>query len=246
MDIVGKNAVVTGASKGIGKAIALDLASRGINLALVARHLKELEKAVEKASSKGVNAVAIKADVSKKADVEKAFSQANAILGSIDILVNNAGTNSRKKFYDLSQKDWAVEMDTNLGGVFFCSKEAAKYMREQGKGWIVNISSIKGREATSSMAYGASKAGVIGLTKCMAKQLIKDGIYVNAVAPGFIDCGMTKLLSEEELKNYMKTIPINRVGKPDEIATAVAFLCSKEASYIVGTTLDVNGGYLMT
>ena len=246
MEILGKNAIVTGGSRGIGKAIALQLAGHGINLAIVSLNPEEASKTVEELSAKGVKAVAITANISTKAEAEKAVQKAVKELGSVDILVNNAGINSRKKFYELSQGEWENEIATNLGGVFLCSKEAANYMKKAGKGWIVNIASIKGREATSSMAYGASKAGVIGLTKCMAKQLMKDGIRVNAVAPGFVDCGMTKLLNETELQAYMKMIPIGRVAQPSEIAKAVAFLCSEESSYIVGTTLDVNGGYLMT
>lgn len=246
MQINGKNAVVTGGSRGIGRAIALRLAESGVNIAIIARECAEAEEAAKNVRAKGVKAVAINADISKKEQAKKAFEKAFREFGSIDILVNNAGINSRKKFYELGQQEWEEEIATNLGGVFICSKEAAEYMKKNGKGWIVNIASIKGREATSSMAYGASKAGVIGLTKCMAKQLMKDGIRVNAVAPGFVDCGMTKLLSEKELESYLKMIPIGRVAQPAEIANAVAFLCSEESSYIVGATLDVNGGYLMT
>jgi len=245
MEIAGKTAVITGASRGIGKAIAIEFARQGVSLALVARNKKDLEETAKEIALR-TKVIPIAGDVSKKEDVERIFKTAFEELGSIDILVNNAGTNSRKKFSEITENDWNQEIQTNLSAVFLCSKEASAYMKAFQQGWIVNISSIKGKEASSSAGYGASKAGVVGLTKSMAKQLIKNGIFVNCVSPGFINCGMTKLLSEEELQTYMKSIPIGRVGEPSEVAKTVAFLCSREASYIVGATIDVNGGYLMT
>jgi 3-oxoacyl-[acyl-carrier protein] reductase len=237
--------VVTGASRGIGQTIAQEFASKGENLALISRHYTEVAEVAQELGRGNTLCCPYECDIKDAAQVRETFARIYQQLGRIDVLVNNAGANARKRLDTITMDDWHDELQTNLTGAFCCSVEAAKYMKMNGQGWIVNISSIKGKEATSSAGYGASKAGVIGLTRCLAKQLIKHNIYVNCVAPGFIDTGMTRLLSAEELQKYLTTIPIGRVGTVQEVANVVRFLTGADASYIVGATINVNGGYLM-
>lgn len=240
-----KVAIVTGASRGIGRAIALEVAKGAALVAILARHEEDLELVAREIEELGTKCLTLVGDVGHMQEMEDLFSKIYQTFGRMDILVNNAGINSRKKLNIIAEEDWDNEIQTNLKGVYVCSKVASEYMKIQRRGWIVNIASIKGREATSSIAYGASKSGVIGLTKSLAKQLIPYNIYVNGVAPGFIDTGMTRLLSPEERKDYLKRIPVGRFGRSEEIASVVCFLVSPAASYVVGTTVDVNGGYMM-
>ena len=245
VDLRGKVAIVTGASRGIGRAIALELAKRGADVAVLARNLVPLCCVSSEIRSMGCRSIELVGDVTDQSGITGLFSDAYRALGSIDILVNNAGINLRKNLEDMDEQDWNIEIDTNLKGVFVCSRVAAEYMKRKGEGWIINISSIKGKEAATSVSYSASKSGVIGLTRSMAKQLIRYNIYVNCIAPGFIDIGMSKLLSADEKKGYLQKIPLSRFGAPEEIASVVCFLASPASSYIVGATINVNGGYLM-
>ncbi|MFC2070289.1 SDR family NAD(P)-dependent oxidoreductase [Chloroflexota bacterium] len=240
-----KVAIVTGASRGIGKAIAIRLAESGADIAVLARTYDELNTVSSRIQEIGCKSMVLTGDVTKYSRIAELFTEVYQAFGSIDILVNNAGINSRKGLEMLDECDWDTEIDTNLKGVFICCKAAAEFMKKQGRGWIINISSVKGKEATTSMSYGASKAGVIGLSRSLAKQLIPFNIYVNCVAPGFINTGMSRLLSPSEVERYLREIPIGRMGEPEDIAEVVCFLASPAASYIVGATINVNGGYLM-
>jgi 3-oxoacyl-[acyl-carrier protein] reductase len=240
-----KVAVVTGAGRGIGKAIAVRLAESGADVAVLARNFDELDTVSSRIRETGCRSMVLTGDVTEYSRIAELFTEVYEAFGSIDILVNCAGINSRKSLDMLDERDWDTEIDTNLKGVFICCKAAAEFMKKQGRGWIINISSVKGKEATTSMSYGASKAGVIGLSRSLAKQLIPFNIYVNCVAPGFINTGMSRLLSPGEVERYLREIPIGRMGEPEEIAEVICFLASPAASYIVGATVNVNGGYLM-
>jgi len=253
-----KIAIVTGASRGIGKAIAEEFASRCYGVVLLARHYDELYETANELTAKfDVPALPFECDVRDSKEVRRVFESAKNRVGSIDVLVNNAGINSRRtlKYESMEQwiddfddniLGWNDEIETNLTAAYVCSYWAAEYMLRQGHGGaIVNISSIKGKEPTSSPGYGASKAGLIKLTRDFAKALAPYDIRVNCVAPGFIDTGMTAELPEEKKRAYMAQIPQGRFGTVEEVAKAVAWLASDDAGYITGATLDVNGGYLM-
>jgi 3-oxoacyl-[acyl-carrier protein] reductase len=252
-----KSAIITGASRGIGYAIACELASVGYNIALLARSSSGLSASAEAIQKEYKNkCLAFVCDVCDDVSTQSAFRRTFDEFGSIDVLVNNAGVNSRRTlnpknpdawFADLRLvlEGWNEEIKTNLTAVYFCSYVAAGYMLKQGSGSIINISSVKGREPTSSPGYGASKAGVIKLTKDLAKHLSPYGIRVNCVAPGFIEAGMTLELSEEKQQAYKLNIPMARFGLVEEVAKVVSFLTGSSASYITGATIDVNGGYLM-
>ncbi|MBT4166399.1 SDR family oxidoreductase [archaeon] len=250
-------AIITGASKGIGKAIAEKLALHGYNLALISRDKEEIKRIAEKLKAQyNTTCLGFKCDIGEKNQVIKTFSKINKKLGNLEVLVNNAGINSRQTLStkenltkqewlkDFEQKfsGWEKELKTNLTGVYICSYVITKYLQE---GSIINISSIKGKEATSSPGYGASKAGVIKLTRDFAKAFAPQ-IRVNCIAPGFIDCGMTTELPEDKKLDYKKLIPLKRFGTTNEIAETTLFLASEKSSYITGATIDVNGGYLMT
>jgi len=249
-----KTVIITGASKGIGKAIADRFASLTpcVDIALVSRHYDGVAKIVKEIEEKHTAYsyqrifLPFECDIKNEDRVNKTFEEIYKQFGSIDVLVNNAGVNMRRKIDEMEMGDWHYEIETNLTGTLNCSRAAIKYMKEQKNSSIVNIASIKGKEACSSVGYGASKAGIIEMTRCFAKQFAPYNIRVNCVAPGFIDTGMTKLLSDEELEKYLKLIPLGRLGKSEEVAKVVAFLASDDASYITGTTIDVNGGYLMS
>jgi NAD(P)-dependent dehydrogenase (short-subunit alcohol dehydrogenase family) len=195
--------------------------------------------------AEGYDAIGFTCDVSDSRRVGAVFKEVFDHSGRIDVLVNNAGTNSRKGVHEITEADWNEEIGTNLTGAFNCCREVVNYMTQLSGGCIVNISSNKGREPTTSAGYGASKAGIIGLTRTFAKQLARKGIRVNCVAPGLVDTGMTGMLSAAEKQKYIEAIPLGRIGQPLEIAEVVRFLASPAASYIVGATLNVNGGILM-
>ena len=262
-----RTAIVTGASKGIGKATAEELAFNRYNIALISRHYSELNNVVEELRDKvGKNwgwrrdnepcFIAYQCDISKKDEVKNRFSEIYDKFGNIDILVNNAGINSRKsldasnvdKWFDSLEDNldgFDKEIDINLRGSFICSYIAAGYMLKNERGNIVNISSVKGIEPTTSLGYGASKAGLIKMTKDFARALGPYGIKVNCVSPGFIDCGMTSEISDEKKADYRKKILNGRFGSVGEVAKTVAFLVSDDSNYITGENINVNGGYLM-
>jgi 3-oxoacyl-[acyl-carrier protein] reductase len=242
-----KVAIVTGSARGIGRAIAETLAARGADV-VVADLRAELAAATaqEIAAASGRRVTAIAVDVSDSASVKAMIDKALADFGHIDILVNNAGLTRDNLIMRMEEADWDLVLGINLKGVFNCSKAIARPMMKQRQGRIINISSVSGLAGQAGQAnYSASKAGVIGLTKALARELGSRQITVNAVAPGFIPTDLTKDLPAELKESSLKAIPLGRWGNPEEIAYAVAFLASDEAAYITGHVLSVDGGMVM-
>lgn len=243
----GKNAIVTGASKGIGKEIAKKLASCGANIILNYRSSEEEAKKVEEEiKAFGVEVLRVKADISKSVEVELLVDEAKKRFGNIDIMVNNAGITKDTLILRMKEEDFDSVIDVNLKGVFNCLKAITPVMVKQRSGKIINISSIVGLIGNAGQVnYAASKAGVIGMTKSLAKELGSRGINVNAVAPGFIDTDMTAVLKEKAKDEFKKTIPLRRLGKPEDVANLIAFLVSSNADYITGQVINVDGGMVM-
>lgn len=243
----GKCALVTGASRGIGKAIALKLASLGANLVLNYRSSEiealEVEKQVK---DMGVDAISIKGDISNLMDVENLVSSAKEKFGSIDIMVNNAGITKDALILRMKEEDFDTVIDVNLKGVFNCLKTITPIMIRQRHGKIINLSSVVGISGNAGQVnYSASKAGVIGMTKSLAKEVGSRGINVNAVAPGFIETDMTGVLGEKYKDEIKRNIPLKKLGNPEDVANVVAFLASKDSDYITGQVIHVDGGMLM-
>ncbi|MFQ6128915.1 MAG: SDR family oxidoreductase [Thermoplasmata archaeon] len=242
-----KVALVTGASRGIGRACAIRLAEDGLDV--IINYLKSEEMAKETLSEvtkTGQRGLLVTADVASESEVEMMFKSAERYIGSPLVLVNNAGIYPRQAFDRIEEEDWESVIDTNLRGVYNCCKFAVLRMKEEGWGRIVNISSMLGfKGSTQGVHYGASKAGIIGFTKSLALELARYGITVNAVAPGVIETDILAGDSEEKRAERIKMIPLGRIGTPEDIAGAVSFLCSEDASYIAGETIHVNGGLLM-
>jgi len=239
-----KVALITGASKGIGRAIALEMAREGADVVVNYNQSEEKAKEVARTiESFGRKALLQKADVSKAVDVEAMKKQVLREFNGVDILVNNAGTHYHLKTWEMDPKEWSRVLGVNLDGVFFCSKAFSKEMRERKWGRIVNISSIIAFIGTDHEAhYGASKAAVVGLTKALALELAPYNVTVNAIAPGWIETDMTSGTKGDEKKEALKLIPLGRFGQPEDIAYAAVFLASERASFITGQTLHVNGG----
>lgn len=247
MLLKGKNAVVTGASRGIGRAIAIALANEGANVVVnYTNNDKAAAEVVNELIKIGVNAKAIKANVSNAAEVDVLIKEAMNDFGSIDILVNNAGITRDKLVLKMSEEDFMDVININLKGAFNCIKAVSKIMLKQRSGKIVNISSVIGIIGNAGQSnYAAAKAGLIGFTKSMAKELAKRGINVNAVAPGFIETDMTSMLPEKVWEGYVDSIPLGRGGKPEDIANAVVFLASKNSDYITGQVINIDGGLVI-
>ncbi len=243
----GKNALVTGSSRGIGRAIALKLGKLGANVAVnYAGNEQKAEEVVTELEELGVKAIKIKADVAKESDVKKMVKETIDTFGSLEILVNNAGITRDNLLMRMKEEDFQDVIDTNLKGAFLCTKAVTRQMMRQRYGRIVNIASIVGVSGNPGQAnYVAAKAGVIGLTKSNAQELAPRNILVNAVAPGFITTDMTDELTEEQKEAIFDRIPLKRLGEPEDIANVVAFLVSDEAKYITGQTIHVDGGMVM-
>ncbi len=242
-----KTAIVTGASRGIGKAIALELASRGIFVIVNYNGSKDAAEAVcEEIKAKGGEAVAYQCDVSDFTACGEFFKEITKSYGRIDILINNAGITKDGLIMRMSEEDFDKVIAVNLKGAFNCIRHASRQMLKQRSGRIVNIASIVGVSGNAGQAnYAASKAGIIGLTKSAAKEMASRGITVNAIAPGFIETDMTAVLPDEVKESYSKAIPLGRLGKVEDVAKTAAFLASDDAGYITGQVLSVDGGMNM-
>lgn len=242
-----KSALVTGASRGIGRSIALQLAEEGYNVAVNYAGSKEkAEAVVEEIKAKGIDSFAIQANVADADEVKAMIKEVVSQFGSLDVLVNNAGITRDNLLMRMKEQEWDDVIDTNLKGVFNCIQKATPQMLRQRSGAIINLSSVVGAVGNPGQAnYVATKAGVIGLTKSAARELASRGITVNAVAPGFIVSDMTDALSDELKEQMLTQIPLARFGQDTDIANTVAFLASDKAKYITGQTIHVNGGMYM-
>lgn len=243
----GKAALVTGASRGIGRAIALRLASEGAKVAInFAGNQKAAEEVKSEIEANGGEAILVQANVADPAAVEAMFAKVVEAFGTVDILVNNAGITRDGLLLRMKDEDFEAVIDTNLKGVFYCTKAAAKLMMKKRSGRIVNMSSVIGLIGNAGQTnYAASKAGVLGFSKSAAKELAARGITVNMVAPGFIDTDMTAVLADKVKEAMVKEIPLRRMGRPEDVANAVLFLVSDCSSYITGQVINVDGGMVM-
>jgi len=240
MDFTGKTVIVTGSARGIGLAIAKNFSEKGANV-VISDIDQEMVETV--ASEFKTPVIGIKANVTDSAEVENLFKQTIDKFGSVDVVVNNAGITRDTLMIRMDEKDWDMVLDINLKGAFLVTKSAAKLMMKQRSGRIVNISSVVGLNGNAGQAnYSASKAGLIGMTKTVAKELGTRGVTVNAVAPGFIETEMTKNLPDAAKEQFLEHILLKRVGLPDDVASAVSFLASDDAAYITGQVLSVDGG----
>lgn len=247
MLLKGKTAIITGASRGIGKAIALTLAKSGVNVAInFSSNEKAAMDAAKEAKKFGIKAIALKADVSRTDEVENFIYKVLNEFGSIDILVNNAGITRDNLLIRMSEEEFNRVIDINLKGVFNFTKAVSKVMVKQRAGKIINISSVVGIIGNAGQSnYAATKAAVIGFTKSVAKELASRGINVNAVAPGFIETDMTAVLSKKIQEQMKNLIPLRKAGKPEDVANAVLFLAGKQSDYITGQVINVDGGMVM-
>jgi 3-oxoacyl-[acyl-carrier protein] reductase len=242
----GKTAIVTGAARGIGRAIAEELARNGANLALCDLNADWLSDTAEAVKALGAEVTCVSVDVSNGEDVAKAVAEIAKSVDSIDILINNAGITKDGLMMRMSEADWDAVLSVNLKGTFLFTKAVSRPMMKQRSGAIVNIASIIGLIGNAGQCnYAASKAGVIALTKSTAKELAARNIRVNAVAPGFIESKMTEVLPEEVTQKMMDQIPMKRFGKPEDIARTVLFLATEASSYITGQVLTISGGMVM-
>nr|WP_106784139.1 3-oxoacyl-[acyl-carrier-protein] reductase [Lysinibacillus timonensis] len=243
----GKVAVVTGASRGIGRAIALQLAKEGANVVVnYSGSEQKAQQVVEEIISMGTKAIAVQGNVSEVNSVQNLMETAIKEFGSIDILVNNAGITRDNLIMRMKEEEWDDVINTNLKGVFLCTKAVTRQMMKQRSGRIINISSIVGVLGNAGQAnYVAAKAGVIGLTKTTARELASRNILVNAVAPGFITTEMTDALPEDIKQQMLSQIPLSKLGQPEDVAKAVVFLSSEDANYMTGQTLHIDGGMHM-
>jgi 3-oxoacyl-[acyl-carrier protein] reductase len=246
MSLSGRVAFVTGASQGIGRACALKLATEGATVAVAARNQDKLNELVNEIIATGGKAAAFTLDVTDEEQVKSAIKSAIAQFGKIDVLVNNAGITRDQLVMRMRRADWDAVLQTNLTSAYLCIQQVTSSMLKQRWGRIINITSVFGQMGQAGQAnYAASKAGLIGLTMAVARELGSRNITCNAVAPGFIETAMTEALGDEFKQNAAKQIPLGRVGTPGDVASAVAFLASDAAAYITGHVLNVNGGLLM-
>ena len=247
MENIKKVALVTGATRGIGKQIAITLAKEGYNIALNYRKENEdLENAKKEITELGVRVLAVQGDVSKYEDCERFVKEIIEKFGHIDVLVNNAGITRDCLLIRMKEEDFKQVIDTNLGGTYNVTKNVISYMMKAHSGRIINISSVVGIVGNPGQTnYSASKAGIIGFTKSLAKEVASRNILVNAIAPGFIETDMTGVLKEEIKNEIAKNIPMKRMGSAQEVAKVVKFLTSDDSSYITGQVINVDGGMVM-
>jgi len=241
-----KVAIVTGASRGIGRVIALALAGQGAKVVASARNAEALDNLTAEIKAQGGEAVAVVGDVALDADANNLINQAVATYGKVDILVNNAGITRDGLLLRMKSEDWDAVLNTNLKGAFLCTRAAAKIMSKQRSGRIINMSSVVGDMGNAGQAnYCASKAGLLGLTKSVARELARRNVTVNAVTPGFIVTDMTEDMTDKAREAMTSQIPLGRLGESEDVANAVLFLASDQSSYITGQVLGVNGGMYM-
>jgi 3-oxoacyl-[acyl-carrier protein] reductase len=244
--LAGKVAIVTGASRGIGRSISVALAGQGAKVVASARNAEALENLVAEIKALGGEAVAVVGDVAVEADANYFIEQAVAAFGQLDILVNNAGITRDGLLLRMKNDDWDAVLDTNLKGAFLCIRAAAKFMSKQRSGRIINISSVVGEMGNAGQAnYCASKAGLLGLTKSVARELARRNVTVNAITPGFIVTDMTENMTDKAREAMTEQIPLGRLGVAEDVAHAVLFLASEQSSYITGQVLGINGGMYM-
>ena len=246
MELQDKVALVTGGAQGIGKTISEELSREGAHVVLGDVNLEGSQAAADSINRNGGSASAVKIDVSNAEEVQQVFDSISKDRKPVDILVNNAGITRDGLMVRMKESDWDLVLNINLKGSFLCSQQAAKQMMKQKSGVIVNIASIVGVMGNFGQAnYSSSKAGVIGLTKTLAREVASRGIRVNAIAPGFIDTEMTRVLAEDVRQKLIEQIPLARLGLPEDVARCVAFLVSDRSSYITGQVINLNGGMLM-
>ncbi len=253
MKLKGKVAFITGAAQGIGRAIAEALAKEGadvvisdINIELASKAAEEIKNFAAPAGGQGVRTLAIRMNVANSSEVQASIKEAVEKFGRVDILVNNAGVTKDALLVRMKEEDWDFVLDVNLKGIFNCTKAIAPLMMKARSGKIINIASIVGQMGNVGQAnYAASKAGVIGFTKTVARELSSRGICVNAIAPGFIDTEMTKKMGEDIKTKLKEQIPFGRLGLPEDVAAAAVFLSSSDSDYITGQVINVNGGMYM-
>jgi 3-oxoacyl-[acyl-carrier protein] reductase len=246
MELANKVAVVTGAAQGIGKTIAIYLAEKGASLVVCDINLEMASETAREIETEGGSCLALKSDVTNLSDAERIIKEASDRFGAVDILVNNAGITKDNVLLRMKEEQWDQVMAVNLKGTFNCTKAAIKLMLRQKRGTVINIASITGLMGNAGQAnYSASKAGVIGFTKAIAREYAERNITVNAVAPGFIATAMTDAIPEKEREALIQQIPLKRLGTPLDVARAVYFLASEQASYITGQVIGVNGGLYM-
>ena len=246
MELAGKVALVTGAAQGIGKAIALLLARNGADVVVSDINLDKAQETANEIQGMGRRSVAIKVNVADLKDVEQMVKAIVEQFGRIDILVNNAGITRDRLVLRMTEEDWDAVLDVNLKGTFNCTKAVIRHMSKQKSGKIVSIASVSGEMGNPGQAnYAASKAGVIGFTKTIAREFAGRGINVNAIAPGYIQTPMTDAVPEKAKEELKRMIPMERLGKPEDVAQGVLFLVSENSSYITGQVLNVNGGIYM-
>ena len=246
MSLSGHVAFVTGASQGIGRACAIRLAREGATVAVAARNQQKLDELVKEITGSGGQAAAFPLDVADEEQIKTTIKAAIVQLGKVDILVNNAGITRDQLVMRMKRPDWDAVLQTNLTSAYLCIQQVISSMLKQRWGRIINVTSVFGQMGQAGQAnYAASKAGLIGLTMAIAREVGSRNITCNAVAPGFIETPMTDVLSDELKQNAVKQIPLGRVGKTEDVAGAIAFLASDDASYITGHVLSVNGGMLM-
>ena len=246
MDLKGKVAIITGSGRGIGKAIAVKLAEKGVDIVISDVDDEKGKKTAEEIKSLGVNSIMIKADVSSSEEANQLIEKTLKQFGKIDILVNNAGITRDNLVMRMSEEEWDSVLAVNLKGAYNCIRAATKSFMKQRDGRIVNIASVVGQMGNAGQAnYAAAKAGMIGLTKSVAKEFSSRGILVNAVAPGFIQTAMTEKLSESAKESLKNMIPLKRLGLPEDVANIVYFLVSDLSKYTTGQVINVDGGIVM-
>lgn len=241
----GKTAIVTGAARGLGKGIALKLAQEGANVVVADVLIESARETAKEIESLGGKAIGLQADISNLEQVEALFQSAVEQFGKVDIVVNNAGINKDAMLHKTSDEQWDKVIAVNLTGTFYMMREAAKRMRDQESGRIINIASASWLGNVGQTNYSASKAGVVGMTKTATRELARKNITCNAICPGFIDTDMTRGVPEKVWEMMVAKIPAGRAGKPEDVANLVAFLASDEAAYINGEVINVGGGMVL-